>query len=123
MIGLLEKYVRVLDIELDDLTSHLDCLLSDYQRRRDNREISEHVLLENAALLKNEARSIQHFKSTLAAMDLALYPDLDALVANVKTQFEEQLKKSGLASAAYLFALRKIIKVRDYVEADDTPPQ
>lgn len=112
----LEKYLKILKIELQDLENHIEVLLEDYHSREQKREVTEHVSLANTAVLRNEKSCIRHFINILDTIDLAEYANLDELVLEIENRFETGIRLAGRARAAYIFAQRKIHKVAQYME-------
>jgi hypothetical protein len=110
-----KKFVKILQIELDDLGDHIDGLARVYECRAASREVSERVCRENVAVLQNERRAIRHFEDVLRKVDPEACETVEALAADLKFRFQEVLRCAGLARAAYLFAARKIDRLLIYV--------
>ena len=112
----LEKFLKILRVELEYLDSSVKLLMDAYQQTSSHEsDLSEHVRQENIAVLKNETFGFKLFFTLLDAVDLNDYETLEELSDSLKVTFEKKLKEAGLARAAYLFAERKIEKVTRYI--------
>lgn len=112
----LKKYLGILRLELDDLADHCEELVEQYRNGRYEGKFTEHVMLENIALFKNEECGFRCFVHVLDEIEPENYEALESLVAEIKRRFREILIRGGLAHAAYVFAEKKVDKVAMYIE-------
>ena len=110
------RFVQILRMELEAIERHIDGLVHRYERSRDRCELSEHVCCGNLAVLRSERFGIEGFFRIIDALEPDAYENMDALVADVKKRFREYVHRSNLAPAIYLFAERKIDRMRSYVD-------
>ena len=114
----LERFIKILRIELEHLERHILLLIDAYQdpHRSDGSAFTEHVRQGNLAVLQNERCGFKIFSEVLDRFDVADFETLEDLTDALKSAFEARLKEAGLARASYLFAVRKIEKVARYVQ-------
>lgn len=111
----IRKYLKILRVELEDLYEHIDELIAVNRERRAKKQETEHVCFENVAVLENEKCGLTEFLTVLDRIDPGAYADLDHLIDDLSRRFREKVTSCAIAQAAYLFALRKMRKVRAYV--------
>lgn len=109
------KFIKILNVELEDLESHIDLLEDDSRGMRERRQSTEHVTRENMAVFENEKRCLRHFATTVAQTDPEEYGTLDELIAHLKERLLAEVHECGYVHAAYVFAERKMEKVARYV--------
>jgi len=110
----LERFLRILCVELEHLCGHIDQLVDAYHEKQRRREVTEHVCRTNVATLQNEECGCFQFIRIVERLRAADYECLDELVADVRKRFNDVVKHSGVAPAIYLFADKKIRKVERY---------
>ena len=116
-----KKFVRILQIELEDLIEHLHELIRDYQAKYDSGAETEHVCLENMATLRNEECGVHYFLKLLDTVDVGAFEDLDVLIAGLRERFRKPVQHGGLAPCACVHANREIDKVAAYVRSSGGP--
>jgi len=112
------RFLRILRVELEDLEQHIEERVTECLDRQRKHQLSERVCFENVAVLKSEEFGIEHFLRIVDALDPDDFEDLASLIEELRRQFREQLKKTGLAEAAYFVADLKIASVATYVQPD-----
>ena len=118
MKQVLKNYLRILQIELEDLTEDIDMLIKDCKRKREKGLITNYVCMENVALYENELHALDAFQHILRQSDPQEYGDLEALVSHLKETFLEKARHSGYARVTQILLDRKMEKVRKYVIRD-----
>ncbi len=111
----LERFLKILHVELEHLCAQLDLLVDTYHEKHKRREVTEHVCRTNVATLQNEECGCYQFMRVVERLRAADYETLAAMVADVRKRFREVIEFSGVAPATYLFADEKISKVERYV--------
>lgn len=117
-------FLRILRVEIDDLLWDIGHMISRFEERFRNREISEHVYLENVGILKNEACSIRGFKQILDEVDPATVTSLEEIQGDLLARARERVRLHGLFPCATILLERKMEKVANYVtgaESDGNP--
>ncbi len=115
----MRRFLKVLVVELEDLDTHIEELVQVQNERYAARLESEYVCLENVATLRNEACGLHHFVRIVNTIDLDQFQDLDQLIDHLRRTFRAELKRCGLAPAAYVFAERKMARVEHYVKESE----
>lgn len=110
-----EKFLKILRIEMEDLENDIALLEDVTERRNQEHEITDYVLMENMALLKKELGCVHTLLQDLDAFPLEQYDSLEETAQGVKGFFREETKKHGFPPAVYQLVDRKIEKVARYV--------
>ena len=108
-------FLKIMKIELEDLKEDLIMMIKCCEERKAKGELTDHVYLANNALFQNELVGINDFVLILNNIDIEIFQDLDTLIASLKSQFKEQIKRLGLAEAVNVCIQRKMEKVKQYV--------
>ena len=115
-MGIRERYIDILKVELADLGSDLDLLVEDYRRRKEKDEITNYVFLENLAVLKREMYGINNLVEVLDGLETEAFDDLDAMIAAIESGFQLAIREHDLADALFPLAQKKMKKVKAYFE-------
>lgn len=113
----LEKYVKILEIELGDLEEQIEELVSHYTVPDKQQGRTERVCQENRNVLRSEERGVDSLVKALESLDTSVYSDLDEMVDQLKVQFKKDIKAIGYPMAAFAFAEQRMNVVREYVKA------
>ncbi len=116
MKDLLHKFIGILKVELEDLESDIGDLLEICQRRKDNREITDYVYLENKTLLLNEIAALKSLIHSLDDLDTAkvrlartqMFTEVDRLI-------QARTRESAFPEAVYSLVKRRLDKVVQYL--------
>lgn len=119
MNPLINKYIHILEIELDDLESDLNLLIQTHLQKKENEKITNYVFLENLAVIKNEISGIEQFKQILNEIVPDEYTDLDDFTKDLENRFKACVHRSGFVEAVYSFVEKKMKKVIKYVMYDE----
>jgi len=111
-----KNYLRILRIELEDLESDVAELIAQYQKADTSKALTDHVVMANLALFKNEMLGLKAFEDILRQTDPDAFPTLDAMIEHLRTQFRERIRAAGIAEAVALFVDRKLVKVSRYLQ-------
>ena len=109
-----EKYLSILRIEMEHLSRHIENMVREHLEREKAGSETEHVCLENIAVLKGEECGFHSMAKILEKVDAEAYEDVDALDRALRIKFREHIRCCGLPQAAVVFAERKMDKVLDY---------
>ena len=109
------RFIEILRIELGDLRDDIDQLIAECTKDHDSGDFSDHLYLENLAVLRNEILGVGVFESILTGVDPEEFEDLDAMITAVRKAFSAEVEKCGLVKAVQLSIDRKIAKVAKYV--------
>ena len=118
MKQILKNYVRILQIEMEDLTEDIQLLIQDCRRKREKGLITNYVCMENVALYENELHALDAFQHILGQCDPHSFADLDALLSHLKESFLEKASHSGYAKVTNILLDRKMEKLRRYIFQD-----
>ncbi len=115
----IDRFLKILRVELVSLCENLELRVRQYRERDQRHEITEHVYLENVAVLQNEECGCQHFLHILDAVRPAAGGSVAAVAAHLRDKYREVIRHSGLAQAALILAEEKIAQVERYVRGPD----
>ncbi|MBN1695984.1 MAG: hypothetical protein JW881_00600 [Spirochaetales bacterium] len=111
----IQKYLKILAIELDDLESDIKFLIEKYKQKKDSETISNYVFLENLVVLNSELCGISSFKKLMNEFDPASYATIEDFLDGIKARFKRKIIECGLPEGIYMIIERKLIKVYTYV--------
>jgi hypothetical protein len=115
MKDLLHKFIGILKVELEDLESDIGDLLEICQRRKDNREITDYVYLENKTLLLNEIAALKSLIHSLDGLDTAKFASQDEMFTEVQRLIQARTRESAFPEAVYSLVKRRLDKVVQYL--------
>jgi hypothetical protein len=110
------KYLRILQLELDDLREDAKARMEACRQRKEAGQITDYTFKENTAFLGREINGIEHFLTLAARTDPDAFDSVDALMEHLHAVFTKQIKEYGIAKCVDTFIQRKLEKVRRYVE-------
>jgi hypothetical protein len=113
---LLHKFIAILKVELEDLESDIGDLLEICQRRKDNREISDYVYLENKTLLTNEIAALKSLIHSLDDWDTGRFGSQLEMFAEVDRLIHTKTRESAYPEAVYGLVKRRLDKVVQYLQ-------
>lgn len=117
MRTVLEKYVQILKLELEDLEIDIQKLIENCEKTSKTSDLKINVFLENLQLFNNELLAVDIFAKMLDKLDINDFDSLDDLVRHIKQSFEAKVDALGLAKAINRMVDRKLEKVADYVKS------
>ncbi|MDD5766568.1 MAG: hypothetical protein PHW79_10030 [Candidatus Marinimicrobia bacterium] len=115
MKNLLNNFLRILGIEMDDLKEDIELMIGENKRRNESGKITNYVLMENMALFQNELHAIGAFQKILDQTDTNKFTTIESFIDDVKKKFREVARTHGYAEAGIICIERKIGKVMKYV--------
>ena len=115
----LNKYLKVLRIELEDMEEDLSIMRELYGQRERRDEITEYVFLENVSLLKSVISGIEVLNRSIDDIPRDEFADLDELVDYVDRLFRDRTAHAGYPEAVYSLVRRKLTKVSRYIHSTD----
>jgi len=115
MKDLKRKYLKLLNLEIEDLREDIEALMQDTQNRMARHEITHYVCLENLALLKNDILSIENVERILREVHAEDYEELEALVKDIERRFSQAVAPHCCPEAPLLILRRKLGKLARYV--------
>ena len=116
----INKFLRVFQIELEDLEEDLRVLCEMYAERQQKGEITHYVLLENSALIMNEIAGVESILQSLSSMCATSYSSLEEMVDDIDEKFRDKTMHSGFPEAVYALVRRKLEKVLKYVQDSES---
>jgi hypothetical protein len=113
------KLLKVLRAELEDLLEDIDVVERKAVERLAKAEITDYVYKENDGLLRLEAESIRSLVLVIDGIDLARYKTVEELAVDLDGRVRNLVREHENPEAVYRFFLRKLRKVREYVESGE----
>ena len=115
----LEKYLKVLKIELEDLESDLELMADVYGQREKRDEITDYVYLENVSVLKTEILGINSIVESIDDIPVEQFTSLGEFVEYVDTLFRDRTEHASYPEGVYSLVKRKLEKVKRYIEGSE----
>jgi len=115
MRALLNKFISIFRIELQDLKEDINDLLEILEKRKDSQEITNYVYMENKGVLLNEISSVEELLDSISAIDAYQYESVDAMITDVKKMLDQRIKDCAFPEVVHDLVQRKFEKVRKYV--------
>jgi len=115
MKDLLHRFIGILRIELEDLEQDVGDLLEICQRRKDSREISNYVYMENQSLLLNEIAGIKSLIHSLDEMDTGRFVSAQEMFAEIDRLIHTKTRECAYPEAVYNLVKRRLDKVVAYL--------
>ena len=115
------KFLKILLLELEDLITDVNALLKYYELQKEAGAITNYVLRENSALLKNEILGIRSALETVRDIDTSRYESLEQMTREVETTLRKKIQASDFPNALYVLLKRKIAKVGQYLAHEIAP--
>jgi len=112
-----EKFLRILRVELEDLEEDINTLAGLTDKRHQDRAITEYVHMENISLLKQEFAGIKRIVDELDKVELMEEETFPDFLARLKQRCRETIHNSAYPDAVFIFVERKIDKVAEYIHA------
>ncbi|MBN2445060.1 MAG: hypothetical protein JXJ04_27135 [Spirochaetales bacterium] len=109
------KFLKILQIEMEDLESDIEYLIERLKQRSEKQEITDYVFMQNLAVLKNQICGISSFMKIVDSIDPNDYKDIESFLCDVKARFTARIDEYGLGSGIYTLIQRKIDKVYMYI--------
>lgn len=110
-----EKFLRILSIEISDLEEGIEVLILSTGERHSRHEITEYVWTENTALLNHELHILQIIHRQIDALSPGDFDSINSVTAVVRTMLDE---REDLPKALYAFLEKKIEKVLRYIDQE-----
>ncbi len=110
----IERYLKILRIELEDLESDIAFSEELLRQKHDEHKITDYVFLENLSTFKSELLGIKEMENEIDNL-VDKYDTLDDLVKDVYKFFEERVKNAGLPEVVFVLIKRKLDKVYQYL--------
>ncbi len=112
------RYLKILDIELQDLVADIDLRIQTQQTRKARGDLSEYVFKENIALLTSERHALDYFIRELERLDSATFQDVRELEAAIEKKFISFLVEHEFPHAIESFVTRKMRKILQFCQCD-----
>jgi len=113
------KFLKILKAELEDLLEDIGVVERKAAERLAKEEITDYVYKENDGLLRLESEAVRDLIGIIDGIDLSLYKNIDTLTLDLDQRVRELVRDHEDPEAVYRFFLRKLNKVRRYVESRD----
>jgi hypothetical protein len=121
MRAVLNKFISIFRIELEDLEEDINDLLEILEKRKDGREITNYVYMENKGVLLNEISCVEELLDSISTIDPYQYESVEAMIAEVKKMLYQKIRNSDFPEAVHNLVQRKFEKVRAYILGPEKP--
>lgn len=110
----IDRYLKILKIELEDLESDIIDSEAMLKKRLDDKKITGYVFMENLATFRAELEGVRKMEKEIDRL-ADKYETLDELVEHISDYFKKRIKESGLPEAVFVLIKRKLDKIYRYI--------
>ena len=118
MRALLNKFISIFKIELQDLEDDINDLLEILERRRDSQEITNYVYMGNKGVLLNEVSCVKELLDSISTIDAYQYERVEDMIADLKKMMNKKIRDCAFPRVVQHLVDRKFEKVCNYVMGD-----
>ena len=115
MRALLNRFISIFRIELQDLEEDINDLLEILEKRKDCREITNYVYMGNKCVLLNEIASVKELLDSISTIDAYQYESVEAMIADVGKILDQRIRDCDFPKVVNDLVQRKFDKVSKYV--------
>lgn len=115
MKDLKRKYIKMLELEFDDLREDIEIILEEERIKLEAGKMSNDIFMENFGTLKNEIAGIDSFIREIEGLDTGAASDVNELLDEVKKIFVRNFKRYGFTKTSTDILVRKIEKINLYL--------
>jgi len=119
MRALLNKFISIFRIELQDLKEDISDLLEILEKRKDSQEITNYVYMGNKGVLLNEITCVEELLDSISAIDAYQYDSVEDMIADVRLMICSRIEECDFPDAVRNLVQRKFYKVVKYVTGAD----
>ncbi len=113
------NYLKLLEIEVNDIHEDVELQVKNCQTRWENREITEHIYGENMAVFRNQLHGIELFQRLLRNTDGSQYKDIEEIITSLRESFQVELSHTGLYPCFGGSIERKLRKIQRSLDIMD----
>ena len=115
MRALLNKFISIFRIELEDLREDINDLIEILERRKDCQEITNYVYMGNKGILLNEIASVEDLLDSISTIDAYQYESVEEMIADVHQMIDTRIQERDFPEVVHDMVQRKFDKVCKYV--------
>ncbi len=119
MRALLNKFISIFRIELQDLKEDINDLLEILEKRKDSQEITNYVYMGNKGVLLNEISSVEELLDSISAIDAYQYESVEDMIADVRLMICTRIEECDFPVGFRNLVQRKFYKVCKYVTGSE----
>ncbi|MDP3179845.1 MAG: hypothetical protein Q8M76_18185 [Spirochaetaceae bacterium] len=119
MADLRVKFLKVLKAELEDLIEDFAVVERKASERLRLSEITDYVFRENDMIFRREGEAVREIIKLIDGLDISLYKSCDDLAASLGPQIARFVETHEDPETVYSFFMRKLGKVRAYIDSAD----
>ena len=119
MRALLNKFINIFRIELQDLEDDINDLLEVLERRRDSQEITNYVYMGNKGVLLSEISCVKELLGSISKIDAYQYRNVEDMISDVKKMLDDRIQDCAFPEVVHNLVQRKFDKVCNYVIGAD----
>jgi hypothetical protein len=112
-------FIKILEIELEDLEDDIQLIMADSEVRRNHQEITDYVYKENLALLKKEIFDVDGIRHKLKQLDPGDFGTPEEVIDLLLIELRNKVKRQIVPPVLLSMVERKFEKVNLYVTESD----
>ena len=110
----MERYLKILKIELEDLETDIAFSEELLRQKHDEHKITDYVFMENLSTFRSELLGIKEMENEIDNL-VEKYDNLDDLMKDVYKFFQDKVREAGLPEVVFVLIKRKLDKVYQYL--------
>ncbi len=110
----MERYLKILKIELEDLEYDIQYGEEILRKRFEEHKITDYVFMENLSTFRTELAGVKKMEKEIDSL-VDKYETLDELVVHINEFFKKRVRESGLPEVVYVLIKRKLDKIYKYI--------
>ena len=115
MRALLNRFISIFRIELQDLKEDINDLIEILEKRKDSQEITNYVYMGNKGVLLNEITCVEELLDSISTIDAYQYDSVEAMIADVGKILDQRIRDCDFPEVVNDLVQRKFDKVSKYV--------
>ena len=115
MRALLNKFISIFRIELEDLREDINDLIEMLEKRKVSQEITNYVYMGNKAVLLNQIASVEELLDSISTIDAYQYESVEDMIADVHQMIDTRIQERDFPEMVHDLVQRKFDKVCKYV--------
>jgi ferritin len=120
MRALLNKFISIFRIELQDLAEDFNDLIEILEKRKTSQEITNYVYMGNKGVLLNEIASVEELLDSISKIDAYQYESVEDMIADVHQMIDKRIQERDFPAVVRDLVQRKFDKVCKYVMESHT---
>ena len=117
MISTYDKFMRLLQLEIESLHDEVELILQSLDTRLKNHEITDYVRNENGAILRNELMGLEGILCARLDLEDPARASVEEIAEAARVCLKKRMKEHEYVPALYDLVDRRIDKITVYLKS------